>query len=97
MADDPRHYCGNCEGIDPVSCVNAPGGANEMRRGYAEQTVEAWRQYAKHWRDRAEQAEPVVARVREYADLLDAVKDVKRSVDVAWKLRSILDVEVSDS
>lgn len=36
MADDLRHHCGNCEGIDPASCINAPGGVNELRRGYAE-------------------------------------------------------------
>ncbi|MDH2424784.1 hypothetical protein [Sphaerisporangium sp. TRM90804] len=36
---------------------------DELRRGYAQMTVDAWRHYAQHWRDRARNAEAAVARM----------------------------------
>lgn len=61
MADGLRHSCDNCDGIDPASCVFVPGGVDELRRGHAQRTVDAWSHYAKHWRERAEKAEAALA------------------------------------
>lgn len=47
-------------------------GDDEARRGYAERTVDQWRKYGTHWRERAEKAEAANARTRTRLDTLIA-------------------------
>jgi hypothetical protein len=58
-----EHSCEHCQDSEPALCVFAPCGPDDLRRHYAERTVQAWRRYGQHWRERAETAEKAIPEI----------------------------------